>query len=117
MTTTETPTKTAEATLTVTADGDTKTFTASATTDGSPHRTARPGVADRPGSGGGAVTAVPRELARRQPANTPVRRDDGRTIDGQFRAVRGGPSLAAVINALILLILAALFTGYLLSTL
>lgn len=62
------------------------------------------------------MTAMPRELARKQPANLPTRaQDDGRTINGQYRAVRGGPSGRAVLNVFLLALLAAFFAGQLLS--
>ncbi|MGK5682470.1 hypothetical protein [Actinoplanes sp. URMC 104] len=69
------------------------------------------------------MTTMPNELATKRPANSQIRRHrhtagekQTRTIDGQFRAVRGGPSLTAVLTWLITVMLAAGFAGYLLST-
>jgi len=61
---------------------------------------------------------MPRELARKRPANvtTLPAADDGRTIDGRYRAVRGGPTLGGALTAFVLILLAVFFAGFLLSS-
>lgn len=58
------------------------------------------------------MTAVPRELARKRPANTPARQNP-QVIEGEFR-IRRHPGLLAT-RFLILMVLACLFAGFVLS--
>lgn len=60
------------------------------------------------------MTPLAQELARKQPANAPVQQQP-KTIDGQFRAVHGGPTLRSVLIFFLFVILAAGLSGSLLS--
>lgn len=64
------------------------------------------------------MTAMPRELARKRPANVPAQRvDDGRTIGGRWRATRGGMTGVGMCGLVAVLFAAALFAGFVLSLL
>lgn len=65
------------------------------------------------------MTTMRQELARKQPANAPVRpvKDDGRTIDGRWRATRGGMTFPAMLRFLAIVLIGALFAGFILSQL
>ncbi len=58
------------------------------------------------------MNPMPSDVARRRPANLPARRDPN-VIDGEVKM----SSTAKVLNGIVLLLLAAFFAGFLLSTL
>ncbi len=63
------------------------------------------------------LAAGRRAVARKQPANTKPRSRDRnpRVIDGQWRAVRGGPTGTGMFGVIVFLFLAAGITGLILS--
>lgn len=62
------------------------------------------------------MTAMPRDLAWKRSAEVATRRNEARTIDGKVVATRRGVSGIAMFRFLMLLLVACLFLGYLLSS-
>jgi hypothetical protein len=61
------------------------------------------------------VTTMPRDLARKLPANTPVRINDNQVIEGRVKPFRHGMSGRGVFLVMVLLLLVFLFAGFVLS--
>jgi hypothetical protein len=61
------------------------------------------------------MTTVPRDLARKQPANAPVRIRNDRVIEGRVKPFKHGMSGRGVFTVLAFLFLAFLFAGFVLS--